>query len=386
MSKFQFMTAGESHGQGLMAVVEGMVAGLALTEDYIARDLKRRQGGYGRGDRMKIEQDRAKIISGVRHGFTIGSPIGLIIWNLDWENWKETMSITPVATEVKPVTSLRPGHADLAGSIKYGTWDIRPILERSSARETAARVAVGAIARRFLEEFGIAVHSHTVSIGQCIARKSKNIDWEKVESSPLSCADAAIEKDMIAAIDDAREAGDTLGGVFEVVASGVPVGLGSHVQWSRRIDGQVARAIMSINGIKGVEIGTGFALARMKGSEAHDIIEPNEQGKTPKWRRLSNRSGGVEGGMTNGEPIVVRAVMKPIATMRKPLPSMDLQSGQKTEAHYERSDISVVPAAGVIGEAMLAIVLADCILDKFGGDNLNETLTNYHNYIDTVLS
>jgi chorismate synthase len=335
---------------------------------------------------MKIEQDRAKIISGVRHGFTIGSPIGLLIWNLDWENWKETMSITPTDTEVRPITSLRPGHADLAGSVKYSTGDVRPILERSSARETAARVAVGAVARKFLEEFGVAIHSHTIRIGQCTVKENINVDWKKIESSPVRCADAAIEKDMIAAIDDAREAGDTLGGVFEVVATGVPIGLGSHVQWCQRIDGQVAQAIMSINGVKGVEIGSGFVLAGIRGSEAHDIIEPNVPGKTPKWRRLTNRSGGVEGGMTNGEPIVVRAVMKPIATLGKPLPSMDLQSGQKTEAYYERSDICVVPAAGIIGEAMLAIVLADCMLNKFGGDHLKETLANYRNYIDPILS
>jgi len=386
MGQFHFVTAGESHGKGLVAVIEGMVAGLSLSEDHIARDLKRRQAGYGRSSRMDIEQDRAEIISGVRHGLTIGSPISLLIWNLVWEDWQETMSIAPVDKEVEPMTSPRPGHADLAGIIKYGTEDIRPILERASARETVGRVAVGAIARRFLEEFGITIHSHTIDIGDHRVKQNEPVDWQRVENSPVRCADAEVEKAMMAAIDKAKAEGDTLGGIFELVATGVPVGLGSHVQWYRRLDGRIAQAIMSINAVKGVEIGAGFALANMKGSQAQDIIQPDSQGTGFPCRRPTNRAGGIEGGISNGEPIVVRAVVKPIATLGKPLPSVDLSTGKTTEAHYERSDICVVPAAGVIGEAMLAITLANAMLEKFGGDHLKETLGNYHSYTSSVSS
>ena len=386
MGQFHFLTAGESHGKGLVAVIEGMVAGLPVSEDYIAQDLKRRQAGYGRSARMKIEQDKAEIISGVRHGLTIGSPISLLIWNRVWKDWQEIMSIAPVDKEIQPITSPRPGHADLAGVTKYGTGDIRPILERASARETAARVAVGAVARRFLEEFGIAVHSHTISIGRHRAKQPKSIDWQQVESSPIRCADAAAEKAMMAAIDDVKAAGDTLGGVFEVIATGVPVGLGSHVQWDRRLDGQIGQAIMSINAVKGVEIGAGFSIADLKGSQAQDIIETSPEGTVLPWHRATNSAGGIEGGISNGQPIVVRAVVKPIATLGKPLPSVDLRSGKKADAHYERSDICVVPAAGVIGEAMLAIVVTNAMLEKFGGDHLKETLTNYKNYISSACS
>jgi len=386
MGQFHFLTAGESHGKGLVAVIEGMVAGLPVTEDYIAQDLKRRQAGYGRSARMKIEQDKAEIISGVRHGLTIGSPISLLIWNRVWKDWQEIMSIAPVDKEIQPITSPRPGHADLAGVTKYGIGDIRPILERASARETAARVAVGAVARRFLEEFGIAVHSHTISIGRHRAKQPKSIDWQQVESSPIRCADAAAEKAMMAAIDDVKAAGDTLGGVFEVIATGVPVGLGSHVQWDRRLDGQIGQAIMSINAVKGVEIGAGFSIADLKGSQAQDIIETSPEGTVLPWHRATNSAGGIEGGISNGQPIVVRAVVKPIATLGKPLPSVDLRSGKKADAHYERSDICVVPAAGVIGEAMLAIVVTNAMLEKFGGDHLKETLTNYKNYISSACS
>ena len=386
MGQFCFVTAGESHGRGLIAVIEGMVAGLTLSEEYIAVDLKRRQAGYGRSSRMDIEQDRAEIISGVRHGLTIGSPISLLVWNGVWENWQEIMSIVPVDREIEPVTSPRPGHADLAGVIKYGTGDIRPILERASARETAARVAIGAVARRFLEEFGIAIHSHVINIGNHWVRQDNPVDWQQVESSPVRCADAEAEKVMMAAIDEAKVDGDTLGGVFELIATGVPVGLGSHVQWYRRLDGQIARAMMSINAVKGVEIGAGFALANMKGSQAQDIIEPGLEGKPSTWRRATNQAGGIEGGISDGQAIVVRAAVKPIATLGKPLPSVDLCTGKATEAHYERSDICVVPAAAVIGEAMLAIVLTDAVLEKFGGDHLKETLTNYHSYINSISS
>ena len=386
MGQFCFVTAGESHGKGLVAVIEGMVAGLPVSEEDIARDLKRRQGGYGRSSRMDIEQDTAELISGIRHGITMGSPISLLIWNRVWEDWQETMSIAPVDKDVEPVTSPRPGHADLAGVIKYGTGDIRPILERASARETAARVAVGAIARRFLEEFGIAVHSHTVSIGNCCVKQDKPVGWRQVENSPVRCADAEAEKAMMAAIDEAKAEGDTLGGAFELIATGVPVGLGSHVQWNRRLNGQIAQAIMSINAVKGVEIGAGFSLGNMKGSQAQDIIEPSSEGTPFPWRRATNQAGGIEGGISNGQPVVVRAAVKPIATLGRPLPSVDLHTGKTTEAHYERSDICIVPAAGVIGEAMLAIVLTNAVLEKFGGDHLKETLANYHNYIGSVSS
>ncbi|MBC8512158.1 MAG: chorismate synthase [Dehalococcoidia bacterium] len=386
MGQFCFVTAGESHGKGLVAIVEGMVAGLPVSEEEIARDLKRRQAGYGRSSRMDIEQDTAELISGIRHGTTIGSPISLLIWNRVWEDWQETMSIAPVDKEVEPVTSPRPGHADLAGVIKYGTGDIRPILERASARETAARVAVGAIARRFLEELSMAVHSHTVSIGNCCVKQKKPVDWRQVENSPVRCADAEAEKAMMAAIDEAKAEGDTLGGAFELIATGVPVGLGSHVQWNRRLDGRIAQAIMSINAVKGVEIGAGFSLGNMKGSQAQDIIEPSSEGTPFLWRRATNQAGGIEGGISNGQPVVVRAAVKPIATLGRPLPSVDLHTGKTTEAHYERSDICIVPAAGVIGEAMLAIVLTNAMLEKFGGDHLKETLANYHNYIGSVSS
>ena len=378
---FRFLTAGESHGRALTAIVEGVPTGLALNEDYIARDLKRRQGGYGRGGRMKIEQDRAEVLSGVRYGFTVGSPISLLIWNRDWENWQEVMAISPVEKEIEPVTRLRPGHADLAGTIKYGQNDVRPILERASARETAARVAVGAVARRLLEEFGIEIHSHTIAIGGAWT-KGEEIDWDKVERSPVRCANANAETAMMAAIDGAKENGDSVGGIFQVVAKGVPIGLGSHIQWDRRLDGRLAQAMMSINAVKGVEIGAGFSLADIKGSKAHDIIQFDNVKR--RWHHASNRAGGIEGGMTNGEPIVVNAVVKPIPTLGKPLPSVDLKTGETVQAHVERADACVVPAAGVIGEAMLAIVLADAVLEKFGGDHMKETLRNYHSYLEGI--
>lgn len=407
MGQFRFITAGESHGKGLVAIIEGMVAGLSLEAEYINKELKRRQQGYGRGPRMEIEQDRVEVISGIRYGLTIGSPIALFIPNRDWQNWQEQLSITPLEKETEPITHPRPGHADLAGVTKYSLKDIRPIMERASARETAARVAAGAIAKRFLEEFGIVIHSHTIAIGpvgcQPFAQGKLNqaisINWQRVEASPLRCTDAEAEKEMIAAIDKAS--GDTLGGIFELIATGVPIGLGSHVSWERRLDGRIAQAIMSINAVKGVEIGAGFTLAKIKGSQAHDVIEPNppvigkvsrsserSEGEATKqslpWHHATNYAGGIEGGISNGEEIIIKAAVKPIATLAKPLSSIDLRSGEVAKAHYERSDICVVPAAGVIGEAMLAIVLADACLEKFGGDNLKETLANYHNYISRI--
>jgi len=400
MGQFRFLTGGESHGKELVAIVEGMVADLPLEERHINKELRRRQQGYGRGPRMKIEDDKAEIIAGVRYGLTIGSPIALFITNLDWQNWQEEMSISPVEKEAESVTCPRPGHADLAGVIKYGFQDIRPVLERASARETAARVAVGAIARRFLEELGTVIHSQTVAIGPHHSERSEAscVDWRKVEASPVRCVNAKLEKAMMAAIDEAKAHGDTLGGVFEVMAAGVPIGLGSHVSWDRRLDGKIARAMMSINAVKGVEIGAGFALAGFRGSQAHDVIEPltrtlSLEGREPgegeakqslPWRHVTNRAGGIEGGISNGEDILVRAAVKPIATLVSPLPSIDLRTGKATKAHYERSDVCVVPAAGVIGEAMLAIVLADACLEKFGGDNLKETLANYHNYLRNI--
>jgi chorismate synthase len=377
---FRFLTAGESHGRGLVAIVEGVPAGLALDEKYLARDLRRRQRGYGRGGRMRIERDHAEIVSGVRHGYTIGSPISLVIRNRDWENWKEIMSVSSPDHEIEPLTRLRPGHADLAGAVKYNFDDVRPVLERASARETASRVAVGAVARRLLARFAIRISSHTVEIGGCRSEPVDQVDWRRVEGSPVRCADARAEKDMMGAIGRAAEAGESLGGVFEVVASGVPIGLGSHVHWDRRLDGRMAQALMSINAVKGVEIGAGFGGADLTGSRFHDVIEIDSTG----WRHKTNNAGGVEGGMSNGEMIIVRAAVKPIPTLATPLPSADLVTGETVQAHVERSDVCVVPAAGVIGEAMLAIVLADAVLEKFGGDHVKETLRNYRSYLRTA--
>jgi len=383
MERFRFITAGESHGKSLTAIIEGMVSGLPLEVEYINGELRRRQAGYGRSSRMKIEEDKVEIISGLWCGLTMGSPIALLIHNKGWRDW-----------EAETVSSPRPGHADLAGVIKYGINDIRPVMERASARETAARVAVGAVAKRFLEELGIAIHSHTVAIGGCHCEPGEaiSINWQQVEASPVHCADAELGKQMLSAIDKAKTEGDTLGGIFEVIASGVPIGLGSHAHWNRRLDGKIARAIMSINAVKGVEIGDGFALSGLKGSQAHDIIEPSpsviarsEATKQPlPWYRPTNHAGGIEGGISNGEDIVVSAAVKPIATLAKPLDSIDLRTGKKAAAHYERSDVCVVPAAGVIAEAMLAIVLVDACLEKFGGDSLKETLSNYRGYLSGI--
>lgn len=384
MTELRFLTAGESHGRALVALLEGIPAGLELTEDYIARDLRRRQAGYGRSRRQQIEEDRAQIVAGVRHGLTLGSPIALLIENRVWDDWREVMQVEPYAGDPKKVTRLRPGHADLAGSMKYGFDDVRNVLERASARETAARVAVGAVCRRFLEEFGIAVHSHTVSIGEVSARPNGEPDWVAVEDSPVRCGDPDAAERMMRAIDAAQEAGDTLGGVFEVWATGVPIGLGSHVQWDRKLDGQLAQAVMSIHAVKGVEIGPGFAVAAGPGSLAHDVILPAAQWGDRPWRRATNRAGGLEGGMTNGEPIIVRGALKPISTLSNPLPSADLHTAEEIQAHYERSDVCTVPAAGVIGEAMVATVLARAMLEKFGGDSLAETKRNYAAYQQSV--
>lgn len=384
MSELRFLTSGESHGQALVAILEGIPAGLEITEDFIAGDLHRRQGGYGRSRRQQLEQDFAQLIGGVRHGVTLGSPIAMVIANRVWEDWQDVMKVGPYDGDPKKVTRLRPGHADLAGTMKYGFDDVRNILERASARETAARVAVGAVCRRFLEEFGIAVHSHTVSVGDVRSAVEGEPDWAAVEESPVRSADAVSGERMVAAIDAAKEAGDTLGGEFEMWATGVPIGLGSHIQWDRKLDGQLAQAVMSIQATKGVDIGGGFHIAAGLGSEAHDVILPPAKWDGRPWRRQTNRAGGLEGGMTNGEPVIVRGALKPISTLSKPLPSVDLHSGAEIQAHYERSDVCTVPAAGVVGEAMVAIVIARAMLEKFGGDSLDETKRNYAAYQQTI--
>ncbi len=379
----RFLTAGESHGQGLVIIVEGIPAALPLTEDYIGAQLARRQRGYGRGGRMLIEQDRAHIISGVRHGLTLGSPIGMTIENKDWVNWQEPMSVGPVEAEVKRVTRLRPGHADLPGTMKYGFHDVRNVLERASARETAARVAAGSVSVRLLEEFGMELHSHSISIGGHWASIDGPIDWQQVEESPVRCADPEMAGRMMAAIGEAKEAGDTVGGVVEVIATGVPIGLGSHVHWDRKIDGRLAQALMSINAVKAASIGEGWESVNLRGSQVHDVIAPVDDPSRP-WQRDTNRSGGTEGGMTNGMPLVARFAVKPISTLVNPLPSVDLDTGELVQAHYERSDVCQVPPAGVIGEAVVAQVLADAFMEKFGGDSIEETRRNYEGYLKTV--
>lgn len=371
MGGLRFLTAGESHGPQLTVIVEGLPAGLRLEAEYINQWLARRQKGYGRGGRMEIEHDRAEITAGVRGGLTLGSPVCLVIRNRDWENWREVMAPGPeAALDHRRVTRPRPGHADLAGAIKYGHRDLRNVLERASARETAARVAAGAAAAALLEALGISLLGHVRQIGP--VRVGLEPDLAAIRQAHLSlvfCADPEAEKAMIAAVDAARESGDTLGGVFEIVVLNLPPGLGSYVHWDRRLDGRLAQALMSIPGIKGVEIGLGFAAAGRAGSEAHDPIfwEPSRG-----FWRPTNHAGGLEGGITNGEPLVLRAAMKPIPTLRQPLPSVDLATGEPAPAAYERADICAVPAALVVGQAMVALVLADALLEKFGGDHLEE--------------
>ncbi len=379
---FRFLTAGESHGEALVAVIDGVPAGLPLTEAEINEDLARRQRGYGRGGRMKIERDRVHLTSGVRWGLTLGSPITLTIPNLDWENWKVTMSVGPPepGAAAKQITRPRPGHADLAGAMKYGHRDIRNVLERSSARETTARVAVAGVAKKLLGEFGIQILSHVVEIGG-IRVGELDLPWAEIqrraEASEVRCADGGAERRIIEAIDDAKAKGDTLGGIFEVVALGCPVGLGSYVQWDRRLDGRLAQAFCAIQAIKGVEVGLGFETARRPGSQVHDeILYDADAG----FKRTTNNAGGLEGGVTNGQPVVVRAAMKPLSTLRTPLRSVDVATKEAVEAVVERSDVCAVPAAGIVGEAMMAIVLAQAFLEKFGGDSLEEIRRNYDAY------
>lgn len=371
----RFLTAGESHGKALVGILEGMPAGLPLTGDDVQRDLLRRKKGHGRGNRQKIEGDQVELLAGVRRGLTIGSPIALLIPNQDFKNWQGIMGAEPTdAPAPRRVEVPRPGHADLVGKLKYGFDDMRDVLERASARETAMRVAVGAVARKFLSECGIAVASRVVAIGGEEDATAAPVPVDKlnarVDADPVRCSNMDASARMVARIDAAKAAGDTVGGVFEVLASGLPVGLGSYAQWDRRLEGPLSAALMSLNAIKGVEIGGGFRSAAVSGSEAHDAYEP--KGKRVGYR--SNRSGGLDGGMTTGQTLVIRAAMKPIATLMNPLDSVDLRTMKPAKAHVERSDACAVPAAAVIGEALVCLVLADAVLAKFGGDSLGEIL------------
>ena len=410
MANLRFLTSGESHGKALTGILEGIPSGLPVSSGDIDRDLRRRQGGHGRGGRMKIEADHAQILSGIRFGKTIGSPIALLIKNKDWQNWQDVMSYelrvksselkvddfcspnSKLQTPNSSVTSPRPGHADLAGAVKYDTHDIRNILERSSARETAMRTALGAIAKRFLSEFDIKIGSYVIQIGKVQSSKLKIKSSEKellesfrsAEISPVRCPDKPSSKNMVQLIDKALKEGNSLGGIFEVFAAGVPVGLGSHIQWDKRLDGKLAQALMSIQAIKGVEIGMGFEMSRKSGSEVMDeIFYRNSKFKiqNSKFYHKTNNAGGIEGGMTNGMPIIIRAAMKPIPTLRKPLHSVDINTKKPIKAAYERSDICAVPAAGVVGEAMTALVIADVFLEKFGGDSIAEVKRNYNSYL-----
>jgi chorismate synthase len=382
MARFRWTTAGESHGPGLVGIVDGVPAGLALSARSIDDDLARRQRGYGRGGRMKIETDKVTIQSGVRGGETLGSPIALLVANKDFENWKGRMGPEPFAEAPEPVVRPRPGHADLAGGLKYDRHDLRDILERASARETAMRVAIGAVARALLGAVGIDVFAHVVSIGDVVGTAHRSLDEGTIKlrarASDLSCADPDAEGKMRDAILTASHAGDTLGGVFEVIATNVVPGLGSHVQWDRKLDGVLAQSLMSIQAIKGVEIGMGFEAARTRGSEVHDPIDYDR--KHHAFTRPHNGAGGLEGGITNGAPLVVRAAMKPIATLRKPLPSVHVDTKERADAAHERSDVCAVAAASVVGEAMVCIALADAVLDKLGGDSMKEMLRNLEGY------
>ena len=381
----RFLTAGESHGKGLTAILEGIPANLNITEEYINGELARRQKGYGRGGRMKIEKDKVEILSGIRFGKTIGSPISMVIWNRDYENWKERMKIEGEPPEgYQPFTKPRPGHADLAGGIKYRQRDLRNILERASARETAARVAVGAICKRFLEELGIKIGSYVKVLGGYKVKDMPLDLWSrhlKAELSEVRIPNPAEDGLVKALIDRAKEKGETLGGIIEVFALNVPPGLGSHIQWDRRLDGRIAQALMSIQAIKAVEIGEGVNCGYLPGSKVMDEIGWN---KGRGFFRYTNRLGGLEGGITNGMPIVVRVTMKPIPTLMSPLRSIDIETKEEVKAMRERSDVTAVPAASVVAEAMLAIVIADAILEKFGGDTMEEIKERYSSYLEYV--
>jgi chorismate synthase len=389
----RFVTAGESHGKALISIVEGLPAGLPLLAAHIDAELARRQQGYGRGRRMQIEQDRVELLSGVRAGETLGSPIAMLIENRDWKNWQEIMDPAPRAEDSldgrkRQVTRVRPGHADLTGLLKYDRDDARDILERASARETTARVAAGAVCKRLLSEFGICVGSHLVHLGGVDAARPVPMPGSinaVADLSPLRTLDPKAEAAMVARIDQAKSEGNTLGGICEVVVDGLPVGLGSHVSWDRKLDGRLAAAMLSIPAVKGAEIGLGFEAARRTGSDVHDEIEmaPNRS-RTGNVRRKTNRAGGLEGGMTTGEPLVVRVAMKPISTLMKPLRTIDTKTGATAEATAERSDVTAVPAMGVIAEAMAALVIANALVEKFGGDSLAELRRNHDAYLSHI--
>ena len=392
----RFTTAGESHGQALVSILEGMPAGVPLLAADVDADLARRQQGYGRGRRMQIERDTAEFLSGVRAGETLGSPIAMLIRNRDWANWQEIMDPAPREGDAegtprkRAVTRVRPGHADLTGILKYDRDDARDILERASARETTARVAAGAIARKLLSELGVTIGSHLVHLGGVDARRPDPLPWPVnpvADESQLRVLDPEAEAEMVTRIDAAKRAGNTLGGVCEVIADGLPVGLGSHVSWDRKLDGRLAAAMMSIPAVKGVEIGMGFGAARVPGSEVHDeiLLAPGRT-RAGNVRRATNRAGGLEGGMTTGEPLVVRVAMKPISTLMKPLGTIDVVDGSAAKATAERSDVTAVPAMGVIAESMAALVLADAMLEKFGGDSLSEIQRNLDGYLSHVAS
>jgi chorismate synthase len=381
----RFVTAGESHGQVLITWISGLPAGLPVDPEFIARELHRRQVGYGRGGRQRIEKDRADILAGVRHGRTIGAPIALRIENRDWPNWEKALPVEDAEgadDQQRVLTAPRPGHADLAGALKFNLHDARYVLERASARETAARVAAGAFAKLLLGQFGATVLSHTIAVGR--AQLGRQASWDEVRTacedvdSPFRCVDPVAQSKMKTEVDDALRAGDSVGGIFEVVAHGIPPGLGSHAQWDEKLDGKLARAVMSIQAVKAVEIGSGVASATRQGSEVQDEISYDQSGK--RFRRSSNRAGGLEGGITNGEEVIVRGYLKPISTLRRPLVTADLKSKDAVKAAYERSDVCVVPAAGIVGEAMVAFVLAAAFLEKFGGDSLGETRRNFEGY------
>ena len=378
LSKLKFLTAGESHGKGLLGVLDGIPAGLDISEDYIDTQLSRRQMGHGRGGRMKIEKDHGEIWSGVRHGKTLGSPVGILVENKDWKNWTNKMSIEPIKEGTKRVTLPRPGHADLAGIQKYGADDIRNILERSSARETTMRVALGSVCRKFIEEFGIEVGSRVVQIHDAIDNESMPEDItpnqlnQKADQSSVRCLNKKIETSMIKAIDNAKSNGDSVGGIFQVIATGLPYGLGSPMQWDSKLQAKISGMMMSVNAFAGIEIGSGFNKAEKLGSQVHDEIGWDDE----KYIRYSNNAGGIEGGMSNAQPILIRMAMKPIATLIKPLRSIDIDSKEKKLAHKERTDSCAVPAASIIAESMLCFVLADAIIEKFGGDSIEQLKTH----------
>ncbi len=375
MTRLRYLTAGESHGRGLVGVLEGMPAGVPLDRAALNAELARRQRGYGRGGRQLIEKDEAEVLSGVRFGVTLGSPIALVVWNRDWKNWSARMDPWTAPEDVRPVTVPRPGHADLAGALKYRHADIRNVLERASARETAVRVGLGALARQFLAHLGVQVVSHVVSSHDAASPHALADEADlaaanaRADASPVRCLDADTEAGMVARIKQAMQEKNTVGGVFELVARGVPVGLGSHVQWDRKLDARIAQALMSVQAMKGVGVGLGFEAAARWGSQVHDAIYHDAQ---RGFHRRSRGAGGIEGGMSNGEPLVVRVAMKPISTLMRPLDSVDLHTKAPVQAHIERSDVCAVPAASVIGEAVLALTLADAVLEKFGGDSLEE--------------